>query len=57
MKAFKDQIEILKQELSDEKRSNRDLKRQIDDKIRTSETEVSNLRRELDRKNSDVDDK
>merc|ERR1712083_647195 len=31
MKAFKDQIDTLKQELSDEKRSGRDLKRQLEE--------------------------
>ena len=57
MKAFKDQIDILKQDLSDEKKSTRELKRQLDDKARSSDTELSNLRREIDRKVSDMEDK
>ena len=42
MKAFKEQIDILKQELQDEKRSGRDTKRQIDEKTRLNEI-VTNI--------------
>jgi len=57
MKAFKDQIDILKQELADEKRSGRELKKQIDDKGRASETELTSLRKDFDRKTNDYEEK
>jgi len=57
MKAFKDQIDNLKQELSDEKRSGRDVKRQIDEKTRTSEIEVTNMKRDSDKQNIELDEK
>ena len=43
MKAFKDQIDILKQELQDEKRAGRESKRQMDEKTRLNETEMNQL--------------
>ena len=57
MKAFKDQIDILKQEVSDEKKANKEIKRQMDEKTRLNENEVSSLRRETDRKTSDLEEK
>merc|ERR1711970_431661 len=57
MKAFKDQIDSLKQELSEEKRSGRDLKRQIDEKTRTSENELSNLKRDSDKQTTELDER
>merc|ERR1711874_499675 len=53
----KDQIETLKHELSDEKRSTRELKRQLDEKARASETEISNVKKELERKEGEAGDK
>ena len=57
MKAFKDQIDILKQELQDEKRAGRDSKRQMDEKTRLSETEMNGMRRELDRNEKEAAEK
>merc|ERR1712038_598711 len=57
MKAFKDQIDILKQELQDEKRAGRDSKRQMDEKARLSETEMNGMRRELDRNEKEAAEK
>jgi len=57
MKAFKDQIDLLKQELSEEKRSNKDMKRNMEEKIRMSDMELTTLRRDTDRKASEIDDK
>lgn len=57
MKAFKDQIDMLKQELTDEKKTGRDLKRQIDDKGRSSETELTSLRQEFNKKTDDLSEK
>jgi len=57
MKAFKDQIDALKEELSVEKRSGRDLKRQIDEKTRTSDNELSNLKRDSDKQSNELDEK
>merc|ERR1712227_469407 len=49
--------ESLKQELTDEKRSNRDLKRQVEDKARNADSEASNLKRDLDRQNNELDER
>merc|ERR1712088_226949 len=57
MKAFKDQIDILKQELQDEKRAGRDSKRQMDEKARLAETEMNGMRRELDRNEKEAAEK
>merc|ERR1711972_112679 len=57
MKAFKDQIDVLKQELTDEKRAGRELKRQIDEKTRSSENEISNIRRDSEKHISELDEK
>merc|ERR1719209_1981401 len=57
MKAFKDQIDILKQELQDEKRAGRDSKRQMDEKTRLSETEMNGMRWELDRNEKEAAEK
>merc|ERR1712038_1756549 len=57
MKAFKDQIDILKQELQGEKRAGRDSKRQMDEKARLSETEMNGMRRELDRNEKEAAEK
>merc|ERR1719205_566547 len=57
MKAFKDQIDILKQELQDEKRAGRDSKRQMDEKTRLNETEMNGMRRELDRNEKEAAEK
>lgn len=57
MKAFKDQIDILKQEVSEEKKAQKEIKRQMDERTRLSEVEVSNLRRDNDRKSGDLDEK
>ena len=57
MKAFKDQIDILKQELSDEKKASREYKRQLDEKSRLGENEVVSLKKEIERKSSDLEDK
>jgi len=57
MKAFKDQIEVLKQELTDEKKSSKELRKQLEIKTSTGENETANLRREIDRKSSDIDEK
>merc|ERR1712083_746368 len=55
-KAFKDQIETLKHELSDEKRSAKEFKRQLDEKARASETDISNVKKELERKELEARD-
>merc|ERR1712088_851026 len=57
MKAFKDQIDILKQEFQDEKRAGRDSKRQMDEKTRLNETEMNGMRRELDRNEKEAAEK
>ena len=57
MKAFKDQIEILKQELADEKKSVRESKRQLEEKTRSADNDLSNLRREMDRKALEANEK
>jgi len=57
MKAFKDQIEILKQELADEKRVVKESKRQLEEKTRSGDNELGNLKRELDRKVNDAEEK
>merc|ERR1712227_917518 len=49
--------ESLKQELTDEKRSNRDLKRQVEDKARNADSEASNLKKDLDRQNNELDER
>merc|ERR1711936_891246 len=45
MKAFKDQIDILKQELQDEKRAGRDSKRQLEEKISDMEDKWAKSKR------------
>merc|ERR1712156_105020 len=57
MKAFKDQIDVLKQELSDEKRSGRELKRQIEEKSRSSENEIANMKRDAEKQANELDEK
>jgi len=57
MKAFKDQLDVLKQELVEEKKSGRDSKRSGDEKLRINETEMNGLRRDLDRNERDSAEK
>merc|ERR1712002_920368 len=57
MKAFKEQIDILKQELQDEKRSGRDTKRQIDEKTRLNEIEVSGLKKDFEKQEREIQEK
>merc|ERR1712142_1099787 len=57
MKAFKDQIDILKQELTDEKKSNREVRRQLDEKTRMGDNEITGLRKDLDKKSQEFEEK
>merc|ERR1719346_343171 len=41
----------------DEKRSTRDLKRQVEDKGRSADTEVTNLRRDIDKQSNELDER
>jgi len=57
MKAFKDQIDALKEEVAVEKKAGKDLKRQLEEKARVNENEVSNMKHDADKQTNELDEK